>query len=76
MTILLHYCPICTRPFATDADMKKHQRDSHNKLSRILARERAKDRGPIQCGHQGCEASFGNERDRDQHRRDKHRLMP
>lgn len=71
--MILYPCH-CGRNFATDADLQKHRRDTHNNLSRVLASERPKNRGPFQCPHPGCEASFGNERNRDQHMRDKHGL--
>lgn len=40
----------------------------------LLAKDRPTDRGSIVCGH--CEATFRNERDAAQHRRDKHGIKP
>lgn len=66
------HCPNCGKAFRKDAHMRSHMRDAHNPNSRTLASERPINRGPIPCGHPGCTSSFSNERNRDQHRRDKH----
>jgi hypothetical protein len=41
-------------------------------MSQYLRGERPVNRGPVACGHPGCEHSFANEKNAEQHRRHKH----
>jgi hypothetical protein len=65
-------CEPCNRSFATPEAKHRHKMDKHQPHRRFDADVRPDQRGPIKCGYPRCRASFGNEWNATQHRRDVH----
>jgi hypothetical protein len=65
-------CSNCSAEFSSDPALREHKRITHNPMSQYLRGERPVNRGPVACGHPGCEHSFANEKNAEQHRRHKH----
>lgn len=64
-------CNTCGETFPTREAVRDHAYSAHS-YRWMAPKNRPHNRGPIACGHPGCDYSFNNETGAAQHREAKH----